>query len=157
MTKHNRSGFTIVELVITIAVIALLASITTIAYRTTQKNARDEKRKTDTIILMNALDEYYSDNGEYPAGTTCTSPGSSDICWRNEIWTILKNAGYLRSVPTPDTKATNSTYNVGAGGNANYGYQRRTTPAGYAVYVPRENGDCKTGKNVNSTTPMCDF
>ncbi len=166
MIKHKHKGFTIVELVVVIVMISILVTVATIAYRTTQRNARDEKRKTDVAMLRGALSEYRADKGEYPLATTCTtSPSGSSQCWRNEVWTILKDGGYLEEIPQPETKAHSShtSFNVASGGNANYGYMFSSSTS-YGLYVPMENGACKTGKSVNnswwngvSITPLCNF
>lgn len=80
-----RRGFTVVELAITIAVIAILASITIVAYNKVQSDARDQKRQTDIMLLVAELDKYYAKNSEYPSGcsnyttaqaTSCDVPGS---------------------------------------------------------------------------------
>ena len=157
--KHKRLGFTIVELIITIVIIAILASITTIAYRETQKNARNEARKTDVAILMGALEEYRADKGGYPVMTTCTTgPGGANECYAGEVWTLLKDDGYLNNIPLPGLKY--SSYNYAPDGKAHYAYYGPSTNA-YAIMVLMEPARCKTGKNVKTTwwssTPMCDF
>lgn len=151
MTKHKLKGFTVVELIVVIVVIALLTTIISVAYRETQKNARNEKRKTDVIVLMGALDEYYADKGGYPSATCSDGPGGTNECWKNEIWLKLKNEGYLKTVSTPDTKLSASGYNLGDNGNANYGWIRGSATA-YGIYVPMEGDEsCKIGKNIEDS------
>lgn len=76
-------GFTIVELLIVIVVIAILAAISIVSYNGIQQRARDSGRKTDITAVQNALGLYYIDNNGYPAcnggiykgaavGQTCT-------------------------------------------------------------------------------------
>ena len=161
--KHKRFGFTIVELIVVIVVIAILVSITSLAYRETQKNARNEARKTDVAVLMGAIEEYRADKGDYPKYTgTCTAPGSlATQCWRDEIWTMLKEQGYLREIPHPDTPAPTPAYNV-ASGKSNYGYLYASTSS-YSIYVPMEpatGASCFTGKNpqtLGGFTSACSF
>lgn len=69
-------GFTIVELVVTIAVIGILVIIGAIGFRTTQQDVRDQERVGDMTALMSELEKAYDSNGEYPPGcpkTSCTS------------------------------------------------------------------------------------
>ena len=69
-------GFTIVELVVTIAVIGILVVIGTLGFRTTQQDVRDQERAGDVTALMSELEKAYDTNGEYPPGcpkTSCTS------------------------------------------------------------------------------------
>ncbi len=163
MNKRKNFGFTIVELVVVITVIAILASVTTIAYRNVQASARDEKRKSDVMILLAAVEEYYADYGDYPvASPTCPSPGSVDECHRNEIWQMLVDQGYLARIPTADAVSPIAAHNV-SGGKANYGWIR-TSNTRFGIYVPLEthpHKHCKTGKNMVanwwSSTPTCNF
>lgn len=162
MIKHKHHGFTVVELVVVIAVIAVLVSIAVVSYRTSQANARDQKRVADALMLKAAVDEYYSDNGDYPiASPYCTSPGSSIQCWRNEIWQLLVDQGYLTKIPQPELKAWSTTYNVASDGNTNYGWYRSSATS-YGIYIPLEtSGDCKLGRNMTTSwfgsAAPCDF
>lgn len=69
MTK-SRSGFTIVELLIVIVIIAILAAITIVAYNGIQQRARDSARKQDLATLAKAIKVYSVDVGNY-AGSGC--------------------------------------------------------------------------------------
>lgn len=64
MTK-SKSGFTIVELLIVIVIIAILAAITIVAYNGVQQRARDSARKQDLAILAKAVNLYQVDVGDY--------------------------------------------------------------------------------------------
>ncbi len=65
MRKSTR-GFTLVELLIVCAVILILVAIAITLYTQQQKQTRDSKRKADIILIREALEKYYEDNGEYP-------------------------------------------------------------------------------------------
>ena len=82
MTKHKPyRGFTLVEVLIVIVVLALLATIIMISYNRQQQDSRDQKRRTDLAALRHELDNYYEKNGNYPlscehsvpAGSSCSS------------------------------------------------------------------------------------
>jgi prepilin-type N-terminal cleavage/methylation domain-containing protein len=62
-TKH---GFTIVELLIVIVVIAILAAITIVAYNGIQTRARTAEKVSDVSAVMKQLELFYADNGYYP-------------------------------------------------------------------------------------------
>lgn len=55
MWAKNKNGFTIVELLVVVVVIAILASITTVAYGGLQQQARDVKRKDDVHKIVQAM------------------------------------------------------------------------------------------------------
>lgn len=66
----NFLGFTMIELLITIAVIGALASIGLIAFTGQQKSARDTQRKSDLQQYRIALENYANaNNSAYPGGT----------------------------------------------------------------------------------------
>lgn len=55
----RRGGFTVVELIITITIMAILLTLSVIGLRSTQANGRDEERKTDTANIARTLEEMY--------------------------------------------------------------------------------------------------
>lgn len=63
----KRKGFTLVELLIVIAIIALLATLVIVSLRSAQEKARDAKRVADVKQIQSAAELYYSDNNNYPA------------------------------------------------------------------------------------------
>ncbi len=63
---RNSRGFTIVELLIVIIVIAILATLVITAYNGVQAKARDTKRQSDAKEVQKAAEAYNADNGSYP-------------------------------------------------------------------------------------------
>ncbi|MNH50431.1 Type II secretion system protein G precursor [compost metagenome] len=60
------TGFTIVELVVVIAIIGLLATIGTLSYRSMQDKANFAVVDTDMKSIKAALEKYYNKNASYP-------------------------------------------------------------------------------------------
>lgn len=71
--NKSKSGFTIVELLIVIVVIAILAAITIVAYNGIQQRANDTTRMQDVASIRKALEQYKILNGGYPAATNTNS------------------------------------------------------------------------------------
>lgn len=80
--KSSRSGFTIIELIVTIVVIAILASITLVSYSYLQKRAADTATSANVKQYVEALDMYAFEHGRYPEGSSClgTKPAGVDAC-----------------------------------------------------------------------------
>lgn len=75
--KQN-SGFTIVELLIVISIIAILSSIGMTIYQSVNVKARDGIRKQDLNTLATTLEIYFQNKSQYPKVTTCeTDPETS--------------------------------------------------------------------------------
>ena len=82
-------GFTIIEIMVVLALISILATIGMAQYRRGVTHAQEAVLKTDLFDLRDALDQHYADKGQYP--------GSLDA---------LVTEGYIRKVPVdPFTNA----------------------------------------------------
>lgn len=69
---QSSGGFTLIEILIVIAIIGILVSIGLASYATAQTKSRDARRRGDLKAMQNAWEQYYSDsaNASYP--TTCS-------------------------------------------------------------------------------------
>jgi prepilin-type N-terminal cleavage/methylation domain-containing protein len=67
--KHTRRGFTMIELLVTVTMIAVLTVIGVVSYSSVNKRSRDAKRKSDLEQLRSAMEMFRSDYNYYP-GTT---------------------------------------------------------------------------------------
>lgn len=63
---NNRQGFTLIEILVVVAIIALLASMVIIGLRGAQARGRDARRISDLKQVQTGLELYYSSNGKYP-------------------------------------------------------------------------------------------
>jgi prepilin-type N-terminal cleavage/methylation domain-containing protein len=67
--NYIRKSFTLLEMLIVLGIIAVILSIISVSYSTTQKKSRDARRKTDLKNIQSALEQYYSACGYvYPTG-----------------------------------------------------------------------------------------
>lgn len=98
MHKRYLKGFSLVELTVVIVVIALLVSISIVAYTSTQIDARNSKRDADMTMLANELEKFYDKKGEYP-------PGCPDTTCPNALHTTNTSSAAL----TPNTTLTTLT------------------------------------------------
>lgn len=79
----KRRGFTIIELLIAISIIAIISGIGTYTFTNAQVKGRDSRRKEDLNQLKAALSLYYEENKQYPPSLsaigTCTLETTTDI------------------------------------------------------------------------------
>lgn len=73
----NKKGFTLIEMLIVITIIAVLASMILVGMGGARAKSRDTRRIGDLHNVMNALELYYSLKGTYPLDT-CNSAASWD-------------------------------------------------------------------------------
>lgn len=72
----NRNGFTLVEITIAIAIIAVLASISIVMFSKVQTDTRNTDRSSKIDVIAGALEKYYNKNGEYPSCSAMTQSGT---------------------------------------------------------------------------------
>lgn len=65
-SEPKETGFTIVELLIVVVVIAILAAITIVSYSGVTRRASNSERQSDIAAIQKALEMYYIDNSQYP-------------------------------------------------------------------------------------------
>lgn len=92
-TPHVREhGFTLLELIVVVAMIGILASMVMPALRPAPTRAKEAVLKTNLLAIRQALDNYYADKGYYPSSLE-----------------ELADETYLRRVPVdPFTKSTDT-------------------------------------------------
>ena len=79
---RRRRGFTLIELVVVIAIVALLVSIAAPRYFTSVERARENALRSSLAVMRNAIDQFATDRGRYP-----------------ESLAELVEARYLRKIP----------------------------------------------------------
>jgi prepilin-type N-terminal cleavage/methylation domain-containing protein len=65
----KKNGFTLLEILVVISIIAILVALGTAAYSTAQKKGRDARRQSDIKAIQNGFEQYYSKNNAYPTTT----------------------------------------------------------------------------------------
>lgn len=74
-----KSGFTLIELMITITIIAILGTIAAIFYSGLQKDTRDQKRLQELRLVKQALEAYKSKYSFYPPGSNTLSQALTSL------------------------------------------------------------------------------
>lgn len=124
MVHAFRRGFTVLELLIVIAVFGLLATLAVLSLNSARASLRDAQRLSDISVLRAAFSQYYLEKATYPlsGGVDLGKPGTN-----TEVFTSLgfasapeaESATYLERVPT--------------GPKASEYYRYRGGPNGYSI------------------------
>ena len=87
--RFSSGGFTLIELIVVMAIIGILATIAVPAMRTAPIRARESALKEDLYQMRSVIDQFHADRDRYPASLE-----------------ELVEMGYLRAIPVdPITRA----------------------------------------------------
>ena len=102
----KEKGFTLIELMIVITVIAILITIAVASFTRVQQQARDTKRKGDLRSIATALQAYYTEKTAYPASQAALSGALAPT--------------YMPALPTPPSGTTQTTYTYTSDGASKF-------------------------------------
>ena len=93
--KRGAAGFTLIELMVVLAVIATLLAIALPRYFSSLEKSREAVLRQDLAMMRDTLDKYYGDKGKYP-----------------DTLDDLVASRYLRSVPVDPITDSSATWVV---------------------------------------------
>jgi prepilin-type N-terminal cleavage/methylation domain-containing protein len=154
-------GFTLVETIVVVSIIAILSSVGMFSYNQAAKQSRDSNRQADLKQLQVAIELYKQKNGSYPAG--CNGPGA----WSGQVGTSYACSGgsgqYIAGLAPqfirflPQDKRLN-------GVNSGYAYFVNAAATSYKIIAYRTvesetvdySSKLKGCESTNSDTGACD-
>lgn len=123
---NRLNGFTFIELLVTIAILGILTTITAVSFRGANKNARDTQRRAEIQEIKGGIEEYRLVSGVYPADNS-----SSQGFLLNDLQPEYLSRNYVDPL------------NKQQDGNNYYYYYEYVHASGcsYALYALMENDD----------------
>lgn len=141
-TNGSKSGFTIIEVVLVLAIAGLIFLMVFLALPALQRNQRDTQRKQDLSRFLSQISSYQSNNrGQIPNATTMSTFITSYMRAGSDTFTDPSGGDYVLTNVSrvPSMNATT--------GVAEFNYMVGTT-ASCAAGVPSASGSASTGRKI---------
>lgn len=139
MDRKYNSGFTLIELLLVIGILAALLSITLIAINPARQfsQANDTKRRSDVNAILNAINQYQTDNaGQLPVAITTTVQPISNTAANLCSSLVTK---YLAALPVdPLTNGGTAITNCGAAYTTGYSIVKSSSDSRVTVSATGE-------------------
>lgn len=145
--KTKRKGFTLIEILLVVAAIAILAGIVILAINPTKQLAdtRNAQRRVDVNTILSAVYQYAIDNnGTVPASITATA---GEICQTDstscsslvDLSVLTENETYLTAIPSdPSGSSANGVgYEISKSSNGRVTVSAPDAEQGASISVTR--------------------
>jgi len=136
MKKSQYKGFTLVELLVVIGVIAILVAVVSISFNSARSKTRDSRRVSDINHIQTALEIYYNRNKSYP---TVITPGQ-----------VLSDGSvtYINPIPSNPSPRTE-----GGCPDTNYVYASTNSNQSYTINFCLTQATGNIAAGINIATP----
>ena len=154
-------GFTLIELMVVIAIMGILITMGISSYKSTQMKSRDTRRKNDLAAVARALNLYLLDNDDYPLAEpltgeikACGSAASVTVC----EWGVDQFTNSAKDKPTTIYMVK---LPIDPASNFNFSYIYKRSGAGqFQLYARLENSQDSdySAKSFNcGTAGVCSY
>lgn len=95
LRRRRRAGFTMLEMLIVVALVGIVATLALPSYRHATDKAREAVLREDLWVFRDVIDQFFTDKGRYPSSLD-----------------ELVTAGYIRRVPVDPITGSAETWEV---------------------------------------------
>lgn len=146
MFIKNKKGFTLIEAIVVMSIIALLSSVIFSVLTSTKKRARDSQRMQNARQIALALEQYEQSNNSYKVigsgylgeGGGYITKGSESSGYTVSILSALKAAGYVSSQNLKDPVFGTDNYYLGI----------CASTSAYNVFIKLESDDITSASST---------
>ncbi len=151
MNNNLRKGFTLIEILIVVAIIAILATVVLVGLGPTQQAGRDARRLSDLREVQQGLQLYFSKCGFYPgvpvAGNCDNTANVPKTKWSDMTVALTSSTIGVNAVP-------NDPLNITADTAPTYYYAAQNSGASYVVAAKLEVPNNTAFRGYNSADPV---
>lgn len=122
-----RAGFTLIEIIVVMAIIGILSAMVGGSFITSRVRARDAERKNAVTQMQRALELYYTDFDEYPPAV---GGEIDDNAWGTAFTNPNSGTVYMTQLPSDSRAPTQQFY-----------YESNATGTAYRLYARLENDE----------------
>ena len=133
LVPNTIKGFTIIELLVVVAVIGLLAAFILASFAQPKTKSRDARREVDMKELRNGLNLYINNNSSYPVCSLGIPTDSA--CGGQSLEEILRSANAMSAAPRDPLSAGDCDFQPGS---HVYCYESNANGTSYFLYYHLE-------------------
>ncbi len=142
--KQSSRAFTLVELLVVVAIIALLVAAAVASFQNTKAKARDAERVSEINSINTVLGFYHNDYNQYPIY-------DGYITGTDDLSSALRATGYINTVPTDPISRDSA--DCGSLGGYRYYYQSTDGKSYILGYCLETNAMQGRSKGENYLSP----
>jgi prepilin-type N-terminal cleavage/methylation domain-containing protein len=152
MKIFKNRGFTLIEMLVVIAIIAILTGIIVTGLVGSKAKSRDAKRASDLSQIALAIEQYFDRCDVYPTPDTLSGNSVIDAITLNQTCSATNNGvpitlgNFISVIPT-DPSGTGSPLKI-----ASYGYAVNNTDTDYVLYTEFEASNSVLAQSAPNPT-----